>query len=145
MVRATPTSEAEQGLRAKITVNGSESALDPLTSFVIEALSVGTWGNKVKYTLSTQSTVGAFPDAEDVFGIQVLVENNEGYDEVVENFSGLSVKGSIPGTRRADVVINDPASGSQYIRITGINEEQPQPQDSDNAIASDGWCGPWHS
>ena len=134
VVRATPTSEAEQGERAKITVNGSESALDPLTSFVIEALSVGTWGNKVKYTLSTQATVGAFPDAENIFGIQVLVENNEGYDEVVENFSGLSIKGSIPGTRRADVVINDPAAGSQYIRISGVNEEQPQPQESDNAL-----------
>ena len=143
VVRATSTSEDEQGVSASVTVNGREPATSPLRSFIIRALSAGTWGNKIKYTLGTQSTVGINPNADDVFAIQVLVENAEGYDEVVETFSGLSVKGEIPGSRRADVVINDPASGSQYIRITDINEDQGQPDDTSESVALSGGEDPY--
>ena len=142
IIRATPTNADEQGIPASIMVNGSNPAGDPLTSFRLLALSAGTWGNKLKYNLSKQSTVGTPPDADDVFAIQILITNSEGYDEVVETFSGLSIKGEIPGTRRADVVINDPASGSQYVRIDQANEDQGQPTPTASAIALAGGIDP---
>ena len=61
---------------------------------------------------------------------------------MVETFSGLSLKGEIPGTRRADVVINDPASGSQYVRVDQVNENQGQPEPTSAAIALSGGVDP---
>ena len=48
-------------------------------------------------------------------------------DEVVEPFSGLSITGDIAGTRRIDAVVNDAAVGSAYVRVSGVNDQQPQP------------------
>ena len=62
---------------------------------------------------------------------------------MVETFSGLSVKGEIPGSRRADVVINDPASGSQYIRITDVNEIKPS-RTKPTTVALAGGVDPGH-
>ena len=72
IIRATPTSVEDQGISASIVVNGGNPAGDPLTSFRLLGLSAGTWGNKLKYNLSRQSTVGTAPDADDVFAIQIF-------------------------------------------------------------------------
>jgi len=142
VIRAAPTVVGQQGTKATITVNGGDAAESPLAAFKINALSAGTWGNRIKYNLATQSTVGVAPNADNVFALQVIITNSEGYDEVVETFSGLTIKGEIPGTRRVDTVINDPASGSQYIRITDSNDIQGQPVATSTAVALTGGIDP---
>ena len=142
VIRAAPTTAGQQGTKATITINGGDAGESPLTAFKLQALSAGTWGNRVKYNLSTQSTVGTAPNADNVFALQILITNAEGYDEVVETFSGLTIKGEIPGTRRADVVINDPASGSQYVRVTDANEIQGQPVPTSSAVTLAGGVDP---
>jgi len=131
IIRAVSSTDGEEGAPATIAVNGSITTgtpPPPLASFNLTALSVGTWGNKVKYALATQDTIGSGATAQDVFSIQIYVTNADGVDEVVETFSGLSVTGEIAGTRRADVTINDPNVGSQYVRVLGTNEVQKQPK-----------------
>ena len=142
IIRAAPTATVDQGTAATIVVTGADSAETPNSSFNVSALSSGTWGNKLKYNLGRQSTVGTPPDANDVFVLQVLMTNSDGNDEVVETFGGLSVAGDIPGTRRVDVVINDPASGSQYINISGVNINQGQPVPTTNPVALLGGIDP---
>ena len=142
IIRAAPTAQADQGTAATIAVVGADSAETPTSSFDVSALSAGVWGNKLKYNLGRQSTVGTAPDANDVFVLQVLLTNANGFDEVVETFGGLSVAGDIPGTRRVDVVINDPASGSQYIKISGVNINQGQPVPTTSPVALLGGIDP---
>ena len=127
IVRAGPGAGDDQGTEASISVNGKIAAGDPLASFFIRALSAGIWGNKLKYNLSTQSTVGTGDAEKTVFALQLMMTNADGVDEVVETFSGLSVSGDIPGSRRVDTAINDPVSGSQYVKIDQVNEAQPSP------------------
>jgi uncharacterized protein len=127
IIRATPTAAPDKGTASSITVNGSNTGIANLTSFVLKARSPGLWGNTIKYALATQSTVGAGATAENVFALQILLRNVEGNDEVVETFPSLSIKGEIPGTRRIDSVINDSVSGSLYVSVSGVNEQQPQP------------------
>ena len=125
VVRAVPT--ASPGTPASVIVNGGDAGESPLTSFNIKAVSSGTWGNKLKYQLSTQQVVGVAPNADNAFALQVYLTNSSGQDEVVETFGSLSIKGEIPGTRRVDTTINDPNAGSQYIRIDQVNPVQGQP------------------
>jgi len=122
IIRAASALVNEQGTASFIPVNNP----GPVLAFNIRALSAGTWGNKLKYSLATQSTVGSGATAEDVYVIQVLLTNANGIDEVVETFSGLSTSGAIPGTRRVDSAINDQNSGSAYVRVDGVNQALPR-------------------
>jgi hypothetical protein len=142
IIRAAPTAQVDQGTPALITVNGADAAETPLVAFRVSAASAGTWGNKLKYNLGRQSTVGVAPNASDVFVLQVLLTNADGNDEVVETFGGLSVAGDVPGTRRVDVVINDPNSGSGYIRIDQVAINQGQPVPTTNPVALAGGIDP---
>ena len=128
IVRSAPTAQGSSGTAASIAVNGLDTGETPLSSFTINAQSVGAWGNNLQYNLSVQSGTG--PTDESVFTIQVLVMNTEGRYEVAETFSGLSVTGNVAGTRRVDAAINDPYAGSRYFTITGINPTQPRPHDT---------------
>jgi len=127
IIRSVSSTTGQEGAPAGVTVNGADTEASLLRSFQISALSVGTWGNTIKYNLATQETVGAGATAEDVFTLQVYVTNADGADELVETFPGLSVAGTLSGTRRVDMAINDPTAGSQYITVTGVNEDQPRP------------------
>jgi hypothetical protein len=131
VIRATPTAEPEKGTAASIAVNGANTGAQNLTSFTLKARSPGVWGNGLKYSLATQSTIGSGTTAEDVFALQILMRNSEGYDEVVETFPSLSIQGDIPGTRRIDSVINDSVAGSLYVTVTSVNEQQAQPKKTD--------------
>ena len=141
IVRACPTAVPQRGVNASVPVNGALAGSN-LTSFNIKARSPGVWGNTVKYALAKQSTVGTGATAEDVFALQVLVQNSEGNDEIVETFPSLSVKGEIAGTRKVDMVLNDPVSGSLYIMASGVNEDQPQPAETDSPVALAGGVDP---
>jgi hypothetical protein len=128
IIRAISTTVGKEGKAAAIDVNGGDASESPRAAFTLTALSVGSWGNTIKYNLAQQgASVGTAPNANDVFALQILLTNANGVDEVVETFSGLSVKGEIPGSRRIDAVVNDPAAGSQYVRVSNVNEIQGQP------------------
>ena len=142
VIRATPTAAPEKGIASQIAVNGQDSGPGQPHSFTLKARSPGVWGNNLKYGLATQSTVGAGATAEDVFALQVLIRNSEGNDEVVETFPSLSIKGEIPGTRRIDTVINDPVSGSLYVTVSGVNEQQPRPAATTDPVALAGGVDP---
>jgi uncharacterized protein len=143
VIRAAPTTGTNKGVNASIPVNGSDDEGDPLTSFVLSARSPGLWGNALSYGLVTQTTAGSGATAADVFGVQILLRNDQGKDEVLETFPSLSVTGSIPGTRRIDSLINDPVSGSRYVRVTEVNGLQLQPKPTDpNAVFLTGGVDP---
>jgi phage tail sheath protein FI len=142
IIRSVSATSGEEGDPSSVDVNGALDTEDPLTSFVVSALSVGSWGNTIKYSLGTQSTVGSGDTAQDVFVLQILVTNSDGVDEVVETFPGLSISGSVPGTRRVDVAVNDPAAGSQYVTISDANEVQGQPLPTTSPVALAGGTDP---
>jgi hypothetical protein len=142
IIRAAPTATIDQGTAAKIAVNGGDAAETPLMAFQLNALSAGTWGNSLKYNLSTQSTVGTAPNADNVFALQILITNADGRDEVVETFSGLSIKGEIPGSRPISATINDPTAGSQYVTVSDVSAGQGQPVVTTNAVALAGGVDP---
>ena len=52
------------------------------------------------------------------------------------------MKGEIQGTRRVDSAVNDPFSGSLYITVTGVNENQPGPEPTASAVALEGGVDP---
>jgi hypothetical protein len=137
IIRSAPTSAL--GTASSIAVN---DAINAGTSFTINATSTGVWGDNVKYSLTTQDTVNLDGIDQDVFFIQVLLTNADGVDEIVESYSNLSVRGDIVGTRRVDSVINDPSVGSRYITITGLDEDQTQPDDTPSPVALLGGVDP---
>jgi hypothetical protein len=81
VIRSAPVATASSGTAAKIAVNGA-IVTGTLTSFYVEARSVGQWGNDLQYGLVTQDTVTVGSKTEDVFDIQVLLKNSNGDYEV---------------------------------------------------------------
>jgi len=142
VIRSVSAASGKGGVSAEIAVNGQNATGDPLQSFTLIALSVGSWGENIKYQLVTQDSVGLDPDIQDVFALQILVKNSNGVDEVVETWPSLSVKGTLPGTRRVDSVLNDSAAGSRYVRVVDLNEAQPRPMPTSSAVALDGGVDP---
>ncbi len=122
-------STTDKGDAASITVNGKDTEANPLTSFVLSALSVGTWGNSIKYGLTPTDPDGF------IFTLQIFQVNSNGQDESVETFPGLSVTGNEAGSRRVDSVVNDPYAGSRYITVSGVNPAQPKPAGTTTAVA----------
>jgi uncharacterized protein len=123
IIRSAPTAPADRGSPATLAVNDAS----PAKCFDLTARSAGSWGNNLQYGLTTQSTVGVAPNVEDVFALQILLKNSEGIYEVVETFTSLSMKGSLQGTRKVDSVINDSASGSQYVICSSVDATKTQP------------------
>jgi hypothetical protein len=136
IIRSAPTAAADKGTASSIAVNGLDTGETPLSSFTVNAKSVGSWGNNLQYNLTVQSTVGIAPNQESIFTIQVLLKNPDNRYEVVETFTGLSVTGNLAGTRKVDAAINDLYAGSRYVTITGVNNTQPRPHDTDLAPVS---------
>lgn len=141
IIRSVSTDPNKDGTPSSIIVNAA-SPNGAQTVFTITARSPGQWGNTVFYSLtpSVGLPVGVTPGT--VFSLQVLLQNSAGLKEIVETFNNLSVKGDIAGTRRADSTINDVASGSQYIYLTGVNEAQAIPASTTSAVALSGGIDP---
>ncbi len=143
IIHSAPTDAGAAGTAAQIAVNGGITGAPNLTSFTIQARSVGTWGNNLKYGLVTQGTVDyGGGQLEDVFAIQVLIKNSDGDYETVESFSGLSVTGNPSGSRRVDSAINDLYAGSSYIKIANLNTAQPQPAETTTEVSLTGGIDP---
>jgi len=138
IIRAVDDESA--GAYSTITINGPENGEASNQSFKLIARSVGAWGNNVQYQLVTRQTVTDDPsNPEDIFTLQILYGN-----EVVETWQNLSIKGTIPGTRRIDTALNDASggAGSQYVRCIEVNTDNPQPIQTDTAIALTGGVDP---
>jgi len=127
IIRAVPDDDTKDGDFATTVVNGTDTGPASLVAFTIQARSVGTWGANIKYDLAIQAAANAQGNTDPIFTLRILLRNSQGYDEVVETFPSLSVRGLDPGTRKVDSAVNDPFSGSAYVFITGVNDEQPNP------------------
>lgn len=143
VVRAVSSDSTLGGSAATISINGTDNTVSPLRAFDLEGISVGLWGNGLSYNLITQSSTPAgTPPVQDIFAIQVLLKNPQGVDEVVETFANMSMTGQVAGTRRVDAVINDPASGSRYIRVKNLNPAQMRPVQTGSAVPFTGGIDP---
>jgi hypothetical protein len=143
VIRSAPTAQGYAGVVASVPVNGKITGVENLTSFILQARSVGTWGNDLRYGLVTQGTVDlGGGHLEDVFALQVLIKNSNGDYETVETFSGLSITGNPAGSRRVDSVVNDLYAGSRYVKISNLNTLQPQPAETTNDVGLTGGIDP---
>ena len=117
VVRSVPTS-GSTGSASTVTVTGVPFAGgSATTAFILTARSVGVWGSKLSYILRIQETTGTSPVTECVFTLQIALTTN-GVTEIVENFTNLSVTGTLSGTRSVSSAINDPVSGSRYVQVS---------------------------
>jgi hypothetical protein len=98
---------------------GTASSLDvtdgevsPSTAFTVEARSVGIAGDNLE--IKIVDIDGA--SANSIFNLYVYKDGVE-----VERFQYLSAAGTEQGTRRFDDAVNDPYSGSAYVKITSYD------------------------
>lgn len=101
------------GVRAETAYMDSGSNV----GFKFQALGAGTWANGQTGGISTLVTQTALVGTTPVFTVRVYLNGNE-----VERFQQLSMIGDVPGTKRVDVVLNDPTSGSQYVRLINVSQ-----------------------
>ena len=143
IVRAVSSDPEIDGISATISVNGTVTGTPSNKAFDLTASSVGVWGNNLSYVLIKQSSTPAGePPVKDIFAMQVLLRNAAGTDEVVETFSNMSIDGRVAGTRRVDAMINDPGSGSRYLRVKGLNPLQLTLSYSEGAVPLTGGVDP---
>jgi hypothetical protein len=125
IVRSVPSDPDFAGSPATQSVAGGNTSETNMVAFRVNASSAGAWGNTLSFSIKETALVTepGQPN-KDVFTLSVLAMNSQGQSEVVEAFSGLSMTGDVPGTKRVDVAINNPSTGagSRYIRITDVND-----------------------
>lgn len=109
IVRSTASSA---GAAAEATYTDG-NVVDPTTAFVVQARGAGAWADTGLAVNVVRAESG---DGNTVFTLRVLLNGGE-----VERFPNLSIDGLVPGTKRIDVSVNDPYSGSRYVRITSVN------------------------
>ena len=107
---------------ATAVVNVTDGATTPLTSFKLNAISAGDWGNALSYRL------GVNANEPKTFSLEILQQASDGVNyETLERFQNLSVRGELAGTRRIDSAVNDSLGGSRYVRVTNLNLNVEQP------------------
>ena len=79
--------------------------------FTVTATSVGAWGDSLSVEVVPQQSTGTF-----VYTLSVIRDGNE-----VERFSDLSLDGTVQGTKRVDVAVNDEIFGSDLISISAVD------------------------
>ena len=100
----------------------------PGNGFTATAANPGVWANNVYGIRIVQN-----PSDSTRFSL-LLVYTAPGNPEVtVENFPNLSISPSDPELRTIDSVVNDPRTGSQFIRISSVGLTQPTPNPPDSA------------
>lgn len=108
---------ASGGGEAAATIDVTEDTSGDLC-FTVTANSAGIWGNHANGGLSVeiapQTSSGSF-----VYTLYVLMDGVE-----IERFDSLSLDGSVQGTKRVDVAVNDEVYGSKFITISAVDEAQ---------------------
>jgi hypothetical protein len=139
IIRSTPTAETDNGEAAEKVVNTDKTPPpSDLKTFTLTARSVGVWGNDLSYGLVYQ---GPIQNGDVPFALQIIQRHSDGTSEVLETFSGMSMTGTIPGTRRIDAMINDPYSGSRYVLVTEMNSTN-YPAEAETPVALTGGVDP---
>jgi hypothetical protein len=87
---------------------------DGHTSFIANARSAGTSGNDISISVNYTDT------SNEVFTLAVYKNSVE-----VERFQYLTMTGDYLGTRKVDTAINDPYSGSSFVRISNASSSNP--------------------
>ena len=91
------------------------------TAFTVTAIDEGQWANNVY-------GVRIVVNPSDATRFSLLVVYTPGGQEsTVESFTNLSITPSDPQGRNVISVINDPSTGSQIIRVSGVGSNQPTP------------------
>lgn len=119
------------------TAEGTPSGAPRVTdtqnvAFEIRALSIGA-ANNTKVVSSTITgglslALEIVDTTNNVFDIIVYKDNIE-----TERFQTLTMDGILNGTKRADMAINDPYSGSNYVRVANYNSAIDAPAEIVNA------------
>ena len=113
----------------KLAVAGSATVpkLGGGNAFTANAIDEGQW--------STTYGVRIVPNSVDPTRFTLFVINTpaSSQENVVESFTNLSMLANDPQSRNVDNVVNDPRTGSQIIRISGVN---PAPGVSPRLISS---------
>lgn len=89
-------------------------------SFTVTSKTVGTQANSLSVRISNYTG----SNADGVFDLSVLQEDEDGNDVEIERFQHLSMTG-IPGTRRVETAINDIYSGSTLVTVSNVYENSP--------------------
>jgi hypothetical protein len=98
------------------------TAVEPGNGFTATAANPGQWANDVYGIRIVQN-----PSDSTRFSLLVVYQPPGNPELTVENFANLSISPSDPQSRTIDSVVNDPRSGSQFIRISGVGTTQPTP------------------
>lgn len=117
---------APGGKAASMAVTGATP------SFTLRALSAGAWGNKIGFRLSI------IDETNNVFALETLQQLPDATWESLEFFNNLTVKGTVPGTRRVDSVINDLVGGSKVVRVTNLDLAREDVAEVDDITALTG-------
>jgi uncharacterized protein len=92
------------------------------TAFTATAIDEGQWANNV-YGIR----ILVNPSDATRFSLLMVYTPSGGQETTVENFPNLSINSSDPQGRGVASVVNDPGTGSQYIRISGVGTNLPTP------------------
>jgi phage tail sheath protein FI len=96
--------------------------VEPGNGFTATAANPGQWANNVYGIRIVQN-----PSDNTRFSLLVVYTAPSNPEVTVENFPNLSISPSDPQSRTIDSVVNDPRTGSQFIRINGVGLTQPTP------------------
>jgi phage tail sheath protein FI len=123
------------------TPSGSPRITDTANvAFEVQALSIGAANNTVvvsnTITKGLSLALEVVDTTNNVFDIIVYKDNIE-----TERFQTLTMNGAINGTKRADLAVNDPYSGSNYIRLANYNSLIEAPENIINAASGSGVLG----
>jgi uncharacterized protein len=92
------------------------------TAFTATAIDEGFWANTV-YGIR----IVVNPTDATRFSLLVVYTPSGGQETTVEGFPNLSINPADPQGRSITSVVNDPNTGSQYVRISGVGTNQPTP------------------
>ena len=109
VMRALETGGSEAAAEIDVTEQGSSDLC-----FTVTAKSAGVWGNSLSVEIAPQTSSGAL-----VYTLYVKVDDVE-----VERFDSLSLDGTVQGTKRVDVAVNDEIYGSRFVTISAVDDTQ---------------------
>ena len=119
VIRAVSSDEAGTVSSTNYTTEASGGD----TCFTVEATGAGVWGDDLSVNIAAITT----DQGQEIFTVRVLLNGVE-----VERFPNCTMVGSIPGTKRLDLAINDPALGSRYIAISAFDDQSTPILDAGN-------------
>lgn len=106
-----------QAVSASVAIPGNGG-----NAFTVTAIDEGQWANSV---YGVRIIVN--PADANRFSVLVVYTPAGGQETTVETFTNLSLNAADPQSRSVASVINDPATGSQLVRVSGVSTFLPTP------------------